>query len=96
MLGLRDDKKLFDSCGYLACKRIIKNVKTGETKTLFYIFIKGEFKFTDYEMVKLAHECLHICQFSLPDILDRDKENEAEAYLHSHLMHQILKLLRCQ
>jgi hypothetical protein len=30
----------------------------------------------------------------LPDILERDREIEAEAYLHTHLMRNILNTLR--
>lgn len=61
---------------------------------MFYIYIGEEFKFTDYEYCKLAHEVLHICQFLLPDFLDRNREFESEAYLHTHLMEQCLKAIR--
>lgn len=91
--GINQDKQLFNNCNYLSGKRIVVN-SSGKEKILFFIFIKGQFLFTDYEYCKLAHEILHICQFSLPDILDRDKEHEAEAYLHTHLMNQCLKLIR--
>lgn len=94
LIGLGEDKDLVDKSNYLAMRRDIEYKKTGEKKTMFYIFIGQLFKFTDYEMAKLAHEVLHICQYSLPDILDRNKEHEAEAYLHTHLMRQCLKILR--
>jgi hypothetical protein len=78
---------------YFALKRVLTHPKYGE-KRCFFILIFDDFKFTDDEMCKLAHECLHICQFYLPDVLNRDQEIEAEAYLHTHLMSQCLKLLR--
>lgn len=71
-----------------ALKRIV-----GE-RTLFYIIIKDKFKFTDGDYARLAHECLHICQFLLPELLDRDREFECEAYLHTHLMMQCLECIR--
>ena len=36
----------------------------------------------------LAHECVHLCQFHLPDFFDRNMEVEFEAYTHTHLMKQ--------
>lgn len=66
----------------------------GVERKLFIIFIKPLFRFTDDCFIKLSHEVLHICQFLLPSILNRDKEVEAEAYLHTHLMTQILTILR--
>jgi hypothetical protein len=92
--GLGNDKELIDNGNYFALRRDIENSKTRKSKTLFYIIITEDFNFTDYEYCKLAHEVLHICQFFLPDCLDRNKEHEAEAYLHTHLMLQCLKVLR--
>ena len=57
------------------------------------IFIKI-FDFSDWSMCTLAHECLHITQFMLPEILDRNREYECEAYLHTHIMEQALNKLR--
>jgi len=93
-LGIRDDKDLIDKGNYMALRRVLSHGNTGEEKVLFYLIIKEQFKFTDYDMCKLAHELVHICQFFLPDILDRNREIEAEAYLHTHLMEQALKHLR--
>lgn len=92
--GLCNEKSLLDNGNYLAMRRDMENIKTGESKTLFYIYTKEIFKFTDEEYCKLAHEITHICQFYLKDVLNRDKEIEAEAYLHTHLMRQCLKQLR--
>lgn len=92
--GIENEDKLLNSGTYFALKRELINEKIGLEKTLYYIIITEQFKFTDYEMCKLAHEIIHICQFFLPDILDRNKEIEAEAYLHTHLMQQSLKILR--
>lgn len=91
--GIRGEKAKFATNNYWAAYRRLEHPKHGK-KNCFYILIFDEFKFTDEEMIKLAHECLHICQFYLPDVLNRDQEIEAEAYLHSHLMRQCLKELR--
>ena len=79
--------------GCWANKTTMENKKTGEVKHYFFIYVHT-FSFLDYDYVKLAHEVLHICQFYLPDILDRNKEHEAECYLHTHLMQQCLKIMR--
>lgn len=63
-------------------------------KTFFFIIIP-RFDFDDDDcFVKLAHEIVHICQFFLPDVLNRNTEIECEAYLHTHIMRQALKKLR--
>lgn len=63
-------------------------------KNLFFIIMPDGVDPTDPEdMIRLAHECVHICQFYLPEVLDRNKEYEAEAYLHTHLMKQIVEHL---
>ena len=85
--GIGNDKDLFDRAKYLAMFRPFNG------KHLYYISMR-DFDFSDYDMCKIAHEVLHICQFFLPDVLDRNREIEAEAYLHSHLMSQCLKVLR--
>lgn len=74
----------------------IKNevFKGKQEKTLFYLILPNQFEFTDRNYITLAHEIVHLCQFMLPDILKRDKEIEAEAYLHSHIMGQCLTVLR--
>lgn len=92
-LGLRDDKGLIGSGKNFALHRTITHPKHGES-TFFYIIFAEPFKFSDWSMCKLAHECLHICQFMLPLMLDRSKEFECEAYLHTHIMEQALKKLR--
>lgn len=79
--------------GCWANSTTMEEVKTKEKITYFFIYIPT-FQFTDYDYCKLAHEVLHIVQFMLPDILDRNKEHEAECYLHTHIMKQCLKALR--
>lgn len=86
--ALLDDKELIDSGEYFALKRYYNN------KKYYYIIIKDKFLFEDYDYCQLSHEVVHICQFLLPDLLDRDREIECEAYLHTHIMQQCLKLLR--
>lgn len=93
-VALSDDRKLFEESNYCAFSRTIENNKTGDLKYHYIIKIKERFKFTDYEYAKLAHEVLHICQFMLPGILNRDRETEAEAYLHTYLMRKCLAALR--
>lgn len=75
-------------CAGIACQRVSKGIH------YYFLILPKPFHFTDDEMVTLAHECLHLVQFRLNGILDRDREFECEAYLHSHLMTQILKALR--
>jgi hypothetical protein len=86
--GIADEKAFINSAEYCALHR-----KVGGSH-LYYIIINRKFKFTDEHYATIAHECLHICQFYLPRILDRNREHEAEAYLHTHLMVQCLKNIR--
>jgi hypothetical protein len=92
-LGLRDDRALIASGKNFALHRTITHPKKGEY-TFFYIIFVEPFNFCDWSMCKLAHEVLHICQFMLPLMLDRTKEYECEAYLHTYIMEQALKKLR--
>ena len=94
-LGISNDKKLIDGGKNFALHRTIFRKSTDENEVeLFYIIFRDCMTFTDYDYCKLAHEVLHICQFLLPDILNRDREYECEAYLHTHIMQQCLKSLR--
>jgi hypothetical protein len=69
--------------------------RKGQSSVVFYYLImKDPFDFSDQAYITLAHECLHIVQYVLVPILNRDNEAEAEAYLHSHLMAQCLSALR--
>lgn len=90
--AIENDKEL-NKDTWFALHRKLYHKKFPE-KNLFYILILRPFDFSDGDMCKLAHECLHICQFYLPDILDRNREIEAEAYLHTHLMEQCLRIMR--
>lgn len=87
------DKELING-GWVCLRRDIENLKTGKFKTLFYISLNTQFDFSDYDYSKLAHEIVHAIQFVLPDFLDRNKEIECEAYLHTHIMMQCLKAIR--
>ena len=89
--GISKDKELIDNGKYFSLSRNLENTKNDIS--LFYIILKPRFTFTDFEMCILAHEILHTCQFLLPAILNRDREVEAEAYLHTYLMENILKIL---
>lgn len=88
---VRGDKVFMES-KFCAAKRELSHPEWGE-RTLYYIKLET-FDFSDKDMTILAHECLHICQFHLSDILDRNKEHEAEAYLHTHIMRQCLERMR--
>ena len=92
-LGISQEEELLGKGGNFGMSRTIEHPKHGEVK-LYYILLTKEFDFSDDSMAILAHEILHIIQFHLPDILNRNKEIEAEAYTHTHLMNQCLKLLR--
>lgn len=90
--GIYEDRVLLEGGTWFALGREV--VEDGINKKLFYIILTEEFDFSDYSYCKLAHEVLHICQFVLPDILNRDREFECEAYLHTHIMMQCLKQIR--
>jgi hypothetical protein len=94
LAGLKPHQAFIEGSNYCYISTTVTNPKTGKSVYLYYIFIRDTFQFTDREYCNLAHECLHICQVLLPDILNRDREHEAEAYLHTHLMEQCLKALR--
>lgn len=93
-MAISEDRHLMETSNYLAMKRSLTNTKTGSSVDHYIIKIREPFKFTDYEYCKLAHEVLHICQYFLPDILNREKEHEAEAYFHTYLMQKCLAALR--
>lgn len=61
---------------------------------LYYILLKNPWKYTEENYITLAHEAVHICQFVLRDIMNRDEEIECEAYLHSHIMTQVLNKIK--
>lgn len=92
--GLNDQKVLIDSGNCFALNRQVNLNDGNGFVNLFYIIITRQFDFSDKDFCVLAHECLHICQFHLPNILDRNREYESEAYLHTHIMQQCLKALR--
>ncbi len=91
--GIKNEVNHFEkpSWGFVL-KRIVTRGK--DEKTLFYLVIKNKFRFDDFDYCSLAHEVVHLCQFILPDILDRDREIEAEAYFHSYLMTKVLDAIR--
>lgn len=79
---------LFENSWGVACKREVKGV------TYTFLFLHKGFDFSDNDYVRLAHEITHLCQFILPDFLDRNREIECEAYFHSYLMTQVLEVIR--
>lgn len=92
--ALSKDKDFIDQGFAFGLKRTCKNSKTGKTQKFFFLILKECFDFTDYHYCVLAHELIHILQFYLVDVLDRDNEIEAEAYLHTFLMEKCLKVIR--
>jgi ferritin-like protein len=92
--GLSGDKEIIDKGFAFGLYRSIENIRTKQLKHLYYIILKDSFDFSDYHYVVLAHEIIHICQFVSDGMFDRNKEIEAEAYLHSHIMTQCLNILR--
>lgn len=92
--GIEGSKELIDSGSNFGLRRVVENSKTKDKIYLSYIIFTERFGFTDYEMCKLAHEVLHICQFTLPDFMNVEREFESVAYTHTHLMQQCLKLMR--
>lgn len=81
-----------DSCvGFARCLTIQYK---GKEVTLYYLILKDPFTFNDEQYITLAHECLHLVQFRLIELMNRDNEIEAEAYLHSYLMQQCIDKIR--
>lgn len=93
LAGLSEDEQFLQTGNWKAMKRVIEYKKFGK-RTMFYIIIPELFDFSDHHYCLLAHEVLHICQFFLPDVLERGREIEAEAYLHTHIMKNCLMELR--
>ena len=86
--ALKTEKEFIDSGKYFAIKREIDGFQ------YFFLILTDQFDFSDEHMIILAHEVLHLLQFNLPKLLNRDEETEAEAYTHSHIMRQCLNALR--
>lgn len=87
-------KKKKDEDG-VAGHAFVRNVKRKGSKTThYYLCLPKSWTWTDDEYVTLAHEALHLCQYKLSEILNRDVETEAEAYTHTHIMKQILSRLK--
>ena len=86
--AIKEDEQLLETSKYLCMRRVYNK------KNYFYIILKEKFDFSDESFCILAHEVLHAVQFILDGILDRDREFESEAYLHSHIMKQCLETLR--
>lgn len=94
--GIDGESEHFANGGWFACGRSAYDKKKDITYELYYIIITDQFDFSDWHFCKLAHEVLHICQFFLRDRLDRNKETEAEAYFHTHIMRQCVDALRAE
>ncbi len=86
------DHQLYKDC-WGQCNHVeIENTKTNQIKNLYFIILHKGLDVTSIEdLVNLSHEVLHLCQFYLPGVLDRNKEHEAEAYFHTYMMNQIIK-----
>jgi len=93
VFGIKMHEQLLTNGGDWCALRSSIN-EHGRDVLYFYIILKTPFRFEDEDYCKLAHEVLHICQFFLPLVLKRDNEYECEAYLHTHIMRQCLKLMR--
>lgn len=77
-----------------ASQRTVVNTRTNDEKKFHFLHIRSNFDFSDFDMIALAHEAVHLCSFYLSDLMDPIKENEAFAYTHSHVMRQILQCIR--
>lgn len=86
--GIKDERNFIQKGHAYAMQREVDGI------FYYYIIIRDSFDFEDESYCTLAHEVLHIVQFVLLDILDRDREFECEAYLHTHIMSQCLQQIR--
>jgi hypothetical protein len=91
---IASDRDSFQGVFMMAKAVTMEHSKTKNVRYFYYLYMRDCFDFSDDQMCALAHEIVHLCQFFLPTALDRNKEIEAEAYLHTHLMRQCLKILR--
>lgn len=79
---------------WFCSKRVLEN-PDGHERTFFFLNIPCQFDFLDMNhYCMLAHELVHLCQFYLPDVLDRNVEHEAEAYFHTYMMETILRIIK--
>jgi len=91
---MESNQALLSSSYGLTIKEKLEGIKTKRIRTYYFIILQ-EFNFKDnYDIATLGHEIVHLCQFFLPEILQRDREIEAEAYFHSYVMKQCLDHLR--
>lgn len=78
-----------------ATRQVVGHSKVKEDKIYYFICMRDRFDFSnDFDHIALAHEIIHICTFNLKDMLDIVVENEAFAYTHTHISHQIYRYLR--
>lgn len=92
--AIAEDKEFIEGGSCFALRRTVQNEETGKKIHCHYIIFTDYFDFSDHDMCKLAHECLHIIQFIMPDFLNPEVEIEAVAYTHTHIMKQCLDKLR--
>lgn len=90
---LERDKDFIEGSKWCAIKSEYIN-EGNERICNYFIIIKPVFNFTDDQYCLLAHEVLHICQFILSERMNRHKEIECEAYLHTFIMKKCLNVLR--
>jgi hypothetical protein len=81
-------KKQFKKHKFYAMEDKIKG------EEVYFIVFNEKFKFKDTSYAIIAHEILHVIQFYLPKVLDRNVEIEAEAYLHTYLMNKCTGIFR--
>lgn len=93
-LSALEGNPIHKEAGNCGSQVTMENLKTKEAIRYYFVIMKSPFEFSDRNYCVLAHEILHVCQFFLPTILNREKEYESEAYLHTYLMEQCLKSIR--
>src|SRR5690606_37378392 len=71
------DYEPLDDTTWYGLYRKLEYPELDKTVSLYYLIIP-DFNFTDEDYCRLAHEVLHICQFYLRNVLDRNAEFEAE------------------
>lgn len=80
------------SCGEELNKPLI-TISIDTDQKYFIMKFGREFKFKAQDYIDLAHEVFHVVQFYTTDI-SQNREIEAEAYLHSHIMTQCINAIR--
>jgi len=90
---VQEFKSTHESYNWFCGECEIFDTKTRINKKFTLVVLPTGFDGTDEDYCRLAHELIHLGQFYLSNVLDRNVEIEAEAYFHTYMMMQVLEVL---